>query len=227
MKAGVPIRVPVRVACSLPPTASRSRAMPKSRTFTVPSTVRNTFAGFRSRWMMAFSCAATSTSSSWMASAVTTRDERRRPDASHTSSTDRPRRELHHQERRAVLGDVVVDHQHRAGVLDRVADVALAQEALLQVVAQRQLGVQELDRELGLVPVRGGVDGGHASDAEHAVEAVLAPQRRPQPCVGSGAKCRFLLVHRSGRVLYDRLRLRRSVAEFGGKVRVRGGFPRG
>jgi hypothetical protein len=39
--------------------------------------------------------------------------------------------------------------------------------------------VEHLDRELLLVPVRGRVHDGHATDAENAVEAVLAAQHFP------------------------------------------------
>ena len=77
--------------------------------------------------------------------------------------------ELHHEERRPVLRDVVVHDEHGARVLHRVADVPLAQEALLQVLPEAQLRVQDLDGELGLVPVRGGEDRGHPADAEHPV----------------------------------------------------------
>ena len=63
----VPARVPAFVSLSVPnkpPVASF--ASPKSSTFTRPSGVIMTFAGFRSRWTMPFSCAAASASASAM-----------------------------------------------------------------------------------------------------------------------------------------------------------------
>ena len=63
---------PATVAAGLWTTAARVRssgnvcsndlARPKSRTFTMPSARNLMFAGFRSRWMMPFSCAASSAS---------------------------------------------------------------------------------------------------------------------------------------------------------------------
>jgi hypothetical protein len=41
--------------------------------------------------------------------------------------------------------------------------------------------VQHLDGEALLVPVRGGVDGGHAPDADHPVEPILAPEHTTEP----------------------------------------------
>ena len=43
-------------------------ARPKSSTFTVPAAVSLMFAGLRSRWMIPFSCAASSASAIWRAS---------------------------------------------------------------------------------------------------------------------------------------------------------------
>ena len=52
--------------CPLP-AGSASFASPKSSTFTTPSGVTLMFAGFRSRWMMPCSCAASSASAIWRA----------------------------------------------------------------------------------------------------------------------------------------------------------------
>ena len=46
----------------VPPTGSIAFAKPKSSTFTVPSARTLMFAGFRSRWMIPCSCAASSAS---------------------------------------------------------------------------------------------------------------------------------------------------------------------
>ena len=73
MYAAVPRIIPACVACSdsvgdidalaaAAPTGSIAFARPKSRTFTVPSARTLMLAGFRSRWMMPCSCAASSAS---------------------------------------------------------------------------------------------------------------------------------------------------------------------
>ena len=87
-----------------------------------------------------------------------------------------PVEELHHEERGAVLGDVVVDDQHGAGVLHRVRGVPLAEEARPHVLADAELRVEHLHGELGLVPVRRLVDRGHPADAEDA-SSVYFPLR--------------------------------------------------
>ena len=51
-----------------------------------------------------------------------------------------PVEQLHDEERRAVLGDVVVHHAHRARVLHRVGDVPLAQEAAAHLLARASSG---------------------------------------------------------------------------------------
>ena len=96
-----------------------------------------------------------------------------------SASHARALEQLHHEERDAVVGDVVVDDGDDARVLDRVGDVPLAEEALPQALAQAELRVEHLDRELRAVAVRGRVDRGHAADAEHVVDVVLVPDRRP------------------------------------------------
>jgi hypothetical protein len=59
-------------------------------------------------------------------------------------------------------------------VLDRVRDIALAEEARPDSFPHRQLRVEHLDGEALLVPVRRRVDHRHPADAEHPVEPVLA-----------------------------------------------------
>ena len=92
--------------------------------------------------------------------------------------------ELHDEEGDAVLGDVVVRHEHRAGVLHGVGRVALAQEARANRRVAAQVREQHLDRELGAVAVRGAVHDGHSPDADERIEPVLAVQRRAEtlPC---------------------------------------------
>jgi hypothetical protein len=86
----------------------------------------------------------------------------------------------YHQERRAVVGDVVVEDLHRSGVVDGVRDVAFAQEACGHLGVDRQLGVQDLDRDLGLVAVNGRVHRRHPTYTHDALELPLATEHRAQ-----------------------------------------------
>ena len=120
---------------------------------------------------------------------------RRSSSADQRSSTVVAVEQLHHEERGAVLGDVVVHDAHRARVLHRVRGVALAEEARADVLARAQLRVEHLHGELGLVAVGRRVDGGHAADAEDAVEAVLAHDDGPHPVMDEGLQIFRLLRH--------------------------------
>ena len=53
------------------PSTANAFARPKSRSFTVPSGVTFTFAGFRSRWRIPRACAAPSASATWRATSRT------------------------------------------------------------------------------------------------------------------------------------------------------------
>jgi len=92
--------------------------------------------------------------------------------------------QLHHQERRAILGLVVVDDAHDTRVLDRVGRVALAHEARADVLVGPQLGAQHLEGDAVPVAVHGEVHGGHPAGAEHPLDAVLA-QRLPHATLGA------------------------------------------
>ena len=89
----------------------------------------------------------------------------------------RPLQELHDEERRAVLGHVVVEDRDGARVIEAVREVPFAHEALLQIALRGELGVEDLHREALLVPVRRGVDRGHTADPEDLIEPVLAADR--------------------------------------------------
>jgi hypothetical protein len=80
-----------------------------------------------------------------------------------------PLQQLHHQERRAVLGDVVVEHFDRPGVHHLVADVTLTQETRSDVLAHRHFGMQHLDSHPAAIAMGGRVDGRHAPDADHGI----------------------------------------------------------
>src|SRR5260221_13705038 len=61
-------------------------------------------------------------------------------------------------------------------MLDGVGDVPLADEARADVLSQRQLRMEQLQREFFAVSVRRRVDRGHPTDAEDSIEAVLSAQ---------------------------------------------------
>src|SRR5262249_6767995 len=89
----------------------------------------------------------------------------------------------------------LVVHGHDAGVTDRVRDVALAQETSTDRRIERELRVQELDRDALLVAVLRFVHRGHAADAEEALEPPFASERRSdsRKCARSSA----IVAHRT------------------------------
>jgi hypothetical protein len=99
--------------------------------------------------------------------------------------------ELHHEVRRASRraggNDVVVEHLHCARVIDAVGGVALAKEPLAHFAVPRQVGVKELDGAARAVAMARRVHGGHAADAEKALEGPLvvehAADTRPRSSV--------------------------------------------
>ena len=154
MNAGVPIGTPVPVASAL-----AARDVEHARDAEVEHLDRPVARDEEVRRLdvavddARLACAAASTSSSW----CDDRDARRAGEAPPGRRARAPRRvaveQLHHEERRAVLGHVVVDHEHRARVLHRVGGVALAQEARADVRARDELRVEHLDGELRAVAV--------------------------------------------------------------------------
>ena len=95
-----------------------------------------------------------------------------------------PVQELHHEERRAVLGHVVVEDRDRPGMTHRVRDVPLAQKARAQVVVEGELGVEYLHRESFGIAVRRSVNRRHAPRPEEPFELVLLSKRLPQARAG-------------------------------------------
>ena len=74
--------------------------------------------------------------------------------------------QLHHEVDLAVLGGIVVEHQHRVAVADLVGRVALGEEATSRLLVARVLGMQQLDRSARAVTMRAGVHGRHATDGD-------------------------------------------------------------
>src|SRR3954462_2402586 len=66
-----------------------------------------------------------------------------------------------------------------------VRDISLAEKSRANVVDHRDLGMQNFDGELLLIPMGRRIDGAHPSHAEHAVESILVAQRAAQALRGS------------------------------------------
>jgi hypothetical protein len=72
-------------------------------------------------------------------------------------------------------------------VLDRGRSVSFAKEACPKVGPDRKVGMEQLDRKLVAVAVRRRIDGRHAADAKHAIEAILVPKDQAEAGVrGAG-----------------------------------------
>jgi hypothetical protein len=84
-----------------------------------------------------------------------------------------PFEELDHQEGRPVLGDLVIEHARGVRVVQLVGGVSFEEEAAARLAVERDLAVQDLDRDAIAVAVGGQVDGRHAPDPEQLLEPVL------------------------------------------------------
>jgi hypothetical protein len=96
-----------------------------------------------------------------------------------------PLEQLHHEESGPILGDVVVEDHHGAGVIDRVGHVPLAQKPRANALFDGELGVKHLHGGAFLVPMNGRIDGSHAADAYDLLKAPLAIQHHPQSALGT------------------------------------------
>lgn len=97
----------------------------------------------------------------------------------------RPIEQIHHQECGAVLRHVVVDDADDPRVAHGVCRVAFLLEPPADRLPGAQLGMEDLDGEPRRVAVLRLVDRTHATDAEHALEPVLATHDRAEPRVGT------------------------------------------
>ena len=137
------------------PSPSLTFASPKSSTFTVPSGVILMLAGFRSRWMMPFSCAASSASAIWRAI------------GSASSSGNGPRHPLG---QRLAFDELEHERADAFGVLEPVdrADVRMIQrrqhprfafEARQPLGVVRERARQDLDGDIAAQPrIAGAID---------------------------------------------------------------------
>ena len=122
-------------------------ANPKSRTFTVPSLRTLMFAGFRSRWMMPCSCAASSASAICFAigSASSIGDRAARNALGQIVALD----EFHHERRDArALFESVDGGDVR--MIQRGEDFGFALKTRQPIVVSRERWRQDLDRDLTL-----------------------------------------------------------------------------
>ena len=180
--SGVPMTAPsaVRRFSSSPAPApsapGRMRAMPKSSTLTVsPPSLRgerNTFSGFRSRWMTPRACAAS-------------RPRRTGDgDGAGAPGASGPRQlvgervageQLHDEVELPVGGAAEVGDAHDVLVVDEAGGARLGGEARDGVGLRAELRMEQLERDLLLQEqVVGDVDPAHAALGEQAPEAVLA-----------------------------------------------------
>ena len=92
--------------------------------------------------------------------------------------------ELHHEERAAVLGDVVVEDVDRPRMRDDVREIALAQKVTAQPGVAREVRVQDLDRGAKAVAnVDGCVHVAHSARPEKGDQTVLLGEGSPDPRV--------------------------------------------
>ena len=165
------------------PTPSRRRAFasPKSSTFTVPSGVSLMFAGFRSRWMILCSCAASSASAICGRSPALRRAGSR-PCASRSASVG-PLDQFHDQR-----GDTVrlFDAIDRGDVrmIERREHLRFAPEAGEAIgIARKIRGQQDFDGDLAAeLGVAGAVDLAHATRADARHDLVQGRRAAFQAC---------------------------------------------
>ena len=233
-------RAPARAPCTPASPSSRRSASPASRRRLVVQprdpevedldravVVRNRFAGLRSRWMMPLACAAASTSRSCVADR---HDEPRpagaRRQRSRRSSSGAPSSSSMTTNADPSSAMSSSSTATAPGCSTEFATYPSRRKRVADLLAHRELGVEHLDGEALLVPVRGRVDDRHPADAEHAVEAVLAAEHMPearfgnlfQLVVGHGVRQSYL---RRGTVTHAHAR--HSNGRRAGQRRSRGG----
>ena len=190
--AGDPRMLPVTVNFS---SGSSSAAMPKSVSFTTPSSRTMMFSGLRSRWTTPAACACCS------ASAIGSRHA-----AANSGGIEGVRLgELPQRLAADELGDEVARLRRRAGEVVDVEDervvqardrVRLAVEAAADVLARVEVRVQDLDgHDAAQLRVPAAPDHGHPALAHLFVEAVppsskrilrATPMSRPQAPLAAG-----------------------------------------
>ena len=193
MYAGVPSRAPVCVL--VPLVASRSLAIPKSRTLTDPSRVRKRFCGFRSRWTIPFSLAAERTSRSPCAIASTISAGMRLPRFSQSASSVAPSRSS--MTRKADPSSATSSSRTATepGWFTVLATYPSRRKRPRMVSRIDEIRVEHLDRELLPVSMRCDVDRGHPAHTEDLVEAILSPEHAPDACFGQALDVVFERLH--------------------------------
>ena len=154
------------------PAGSTSFASPKSSTFTVPSSRTLIFAGFRSRWMIPCSCAASSASA--ICFAIGQRVRQRDRTLCHAIGERRPFDQFHHQRADVTRVLEAVDVRD-VRMVQRSEDFSFALESGQAVDILYHGDRQNLDRDLALeVCVGRAIDLTHAARAERGQDLVRA-----------------------------------------------------
>ena len=160
-----------------PLSACVSFARPKSRIFTWPSFVTNTFSGFRSRWTMPFSWAAASPRAIWAPISTALRTGSAPPADAFAQRL--AFEQLRHDVRGALVVTRVVDRED-VGMVEQARGARLLLEAAQPVGVGREGGGQDLDRHIARqARVAGAVDLAHSSRAQERGDLV-------GPDLGSG-----------------------------------------
>ena len=103
--------------------------------------------------------------------------------------------QLHHEVGQPVLGDIIVDHPHYPGMIDRIGRVAFVYEALAHGRILSLLAVQQLQRSAALVTVGDEKHRRNAANAEHLVQAPLPAQRGAEPSIHARLEVGQRLLH--------------------------------
>ena len=92
--------------------------------------------------------------------------------------------EVHREEDAAVVGHAVVEDADDPRVLDRVREVALAEEPLAHGGVGAEGRMEDLERRARSVAVRHGVDRRHGPRPEQRIHAPLTADDGPYPPLG-------------------------------------------
>ena len=181
--------MPVRVRAPIPPAASITFAMPKSRIFATSLAWTITFSGFKSRCTMPCACAApTPARAPWTMGMARTGGRGRPGGRDHVERL--PLEPLHHEVRAAVLGHVDLERVDDVRVQEAHAGATLFDEAAAHLLVDEVLGAYNLDRDPGRDARRRGehvrlVDDPHAALPEQRPSAESDPSARSRRARGA------------------------------------------
>jgi hypothetical protein len=93
--------------------------------------------------------------------------------------------EGHYEEHAPIVPDVIVDDRHDGRVIHLVRELRFAAKEPLDLGIGGEPFVENLDGHGVAIPMRAGVDGAHAADADQANESVPAAEDRPDTQEGA------------------------------------------